>query len=97
MRILQPRPDVLAPLPRGTKASRRLNPGYDQLVSGYRFRATTPYQMDASQMELEAFYKISIRQYASVGGETVLRWAFKTRSARDRFVHAYGPKGARRA
>lgn len=48
-------------------------------------------------MELEAFYKISIRQYASVGGETVLRWAFKTRSARDRFVHAYGPKGARRA
>lgn len=96
MRILQPR-NPLDPLPRGTKASRRLNPSYDQLVSGYRFRATTPYQMNAGGMELEAFYKVSIRKYDSVGGETVLRWAFKTRSARDRFVHTYGPKGARRA
>lgn len=62
----------------------------------YPFRAITPAQMNASGVALEPFYLISVRSYSQIGDEAVLRWAFKTRSARDRFLHAFKAQGARK-
>ena len=52
--------------------------------------------MNASGVALEPFYLISVRSYSQIGDEAVLRWAFKTRSARDRFLHAFKAQGARK-
>ena len=94
--VLQPR-DPLKPAPKVSKRSRMLNPGWDQLIGRYPFRAHTPYQMPVSDIALSHWYRQSIRKYDTVAGETRLRWAFRTRSARDKFVHAFKNQGAVRA
>lgn len=62
----------------------------------YPFRAITPAQMNASHNALEPFYRASVRRYDQIGDEAVIRWAFKTRSTRDRFLHAFKAQGARK-
>lgn len=80
-----------------SRRSRQLNPGYDQLIARYPFRAHTPYQMNVADIILSHWYRLSIRKFDTIAGETRLRWAFRTRSARDKFVHAFKAQGALKA
>ena len=91
--VLQRR-DPSKPLPKASKRSRRLNPGWDQLAPRYRFHAEAPMGLGGQGTDLSPWRRVSIQRWH---GEDRVRWAFKTRSARDKFLHAFKAYGVVKA